>query len=430
MATTTSTSGSISVDITADSLTPAQNIVVREDIKLGSTIVGTTYRNISFTTTYVSAVPLLNGNLTSYSTSVTAVEGTVIPFTFSNDSTGGYDHITWSSTGPISISGTGNVITGTVNAVWPTVANITVTLTVWATPTTIFSTVTQTTSFTIDRLLTLANLASLGFGGTRNTSSVGSCVVIDSSGTKTLQRGSQFNTSDKPILIVYCYSNPSAAALNGPRVDAGYSAPLANTTTASIVWANSISTSSGYLPLATGIGLNNGFGGGQGTFGARILNRAWSTVTLNVFPTWPDKINSATINTFIPQGCGRVETSGVASFVSAVGKVLADYQTGTGSQANDLIMTFGADVTIRVPSTQRIGNLHAQARGTVKFKNPSTGVYTTYTLTPTTGSPIIYDEFLIPTTFYTTSGGFTSITIQSVGTCHWPAIAWMRDIYL
>ena len=145
MSTTTSTTGTISVDITADYLTPAKNIVVREDIFKGAALLGTTYRNISFTTTFVSTVPGLNGNLNSYSTAVTAVQNDSIPFTFTNTTTGAYDHVTWSFTGPITLSATtGNVITGTVPAIWPTTNGITVTMTLWSTPTVIFTAFTQT----------------------------------------------------------------------------------------------------------------------------------------------------------------------------------------------------------------------------------------------------------------------------------------------
>ena len=66
MTVTTSTTGSISTTITADVTSAAKTIVVQEDIYKGSTLLGTTYRNIRFTSTYagllaypVSNLPLL-----------------------------------------------------------------------------------------------------------------------------------------------------------------------------------------------------------------------------------------------------------------------------------------------------------------------------------------------------------------------------------
>ena len=70
---TTSTTGTISVDITSDSLEAAKTIVVREDIYKGTTLIGTTYRNISFTTNYVIPIPSItfNGVATTFTTQQT-----------------------------------------------------------------------------------------------------------------------------------------------------------------------------------------------------------------------------------------------------------------------------------------------------------------------------------------------------------------------
>lgn len=48
----TSTNGSVSIDLTMNFASTAAPVLVREDVYKGSTLLGTTYRNISFTSTY------------------------------------------------------------------------------------------------------------------------------------------------------------------------------------------------------------------------------------------------------------------------------------------------------------------------------------------------------------------------------------------
>lgn len=73
MTVTTSTTGSISTTITADSLTAPKTIVVQEDIYHGTKLLGTTYRNITFTSQYVTPIPSItfNGVATTYTTQQT-----------------------------------------------------------------------------------------------------------------------------------------------------------------------------------------------------------------------------------------------------------------------------------------------------------------------------------------------------------------------
>lgn len=90
MTVTTSTTGSIAVSITADSLSAAKTIVVKEDIYKGATLLGSTYRNITFTSAYVTPIPSITfqGVATTYTTQQppTAVSSTTnnTTLTFTN----------------------------------------------------------------------------------------------------------------------------------------------------------------------------------------------------------------------------------------------------------------------------------------------------------------------------------------------------------
>jgi hypothetical protein len=84
MSTTTSTTGSIAVDVIADTLSAPRIIVVRQDIYKGAVLLGTTYRNISLTSTYVTPIPAItfNGVKTTFTT-----QQAPTPFVSSTNST-------------------------------------------------------------------------------------------------------------------------------------------------------------------------------------------------------------------------------------------------------------------------------------------------------------------------------------------------------
>lgn len=78
----TSTSGSIATTIAADSLTAPKLVVVREDIYKGATLVGTTYRNVNFTSLFVTPIPSITFN--SVATTFNQAQANASPTNFSS----------------------------------------------------------------------------------------------------------------------------------------------------------------------------------------------------------------------------------------------------------------------------------------------------------------------------------------------------------
>ena len=91
----------------------------------------------------------LNGNSQDFTTTVTAVVGDVVPFTFTNSSAGPYTRLEWSATG-ITLIGSGETVTGDITVDFANIQQpFSVTLTLYGPNDIVLETITQTTTFIV-----------------------------------------------------------------------------------------------------------------------------------------------------------------------------------------------------------------------------------------------------------------------------------------
>lgn len=343
----------------------------------------------------------MDGNTTNFSTTWNGVQDDVVPFTFTNTSTGFYDHAVWTSTN-ISLPSTGNAVTGTITLLFPTQPSFTVTLTLYDVTNQPLATVTRTTSFSVLRHLQITDsweniFSNTGYTGTNTAIPSGALTYTTPYSAHFLTKHSSTNNHQ---VYFYTYYNTSVA----PTAEIHYnSIPFAYTV--QTTWSNGISTQFTANGGTTGQAMS--------ATAVRLGNSGWSINRITFINVAAGQtITNVRVKTSIPIGCGRINVNGVSVFdpVNST-HPLTTFKLGTISSPdeNELFLTAqGQEITLKVNGTKRIGRLHIMCKGTIEILSGTT--WTKYQMNNVTSTDVV--EFAIPDNGVVFDGTYSSVRVR------------------